>query len=34
MKANGNRVSDRLIAEARAALDAHLLLAEPAGGSA
>jgi hypothetical protein len=34
MKSNDNRVSDRLIAEARASLDAHLLLAEPVRGSA
>ncbi len=34
MRANGNQVSDRLIAEARAALKAHMTLLEPARGNA
>ncbi len=34
MRANGNRVSDRLIAEARAALKAHTLMSESARGNA
>ncbi len=34
MRANGNRVSDRLIAAARDALRAHTLMSEPARGNA
>lgn len=34
MRANGNRVSDRLIVEARAALNAHMLMSDPAQGKA